>query len=100
MIAAEEQLLPGPAAIERVTGERPHYSTFFRWTQRGVLVANGRRIRLPFVKAGSKRLTTVAAVRRFFGDITEAASAPSLCLSSTGKPIHSDDDNELVKLGL
>jgi Protein of unknown function (DUF1580) len=66
-------LLPGPDAIEEVTGHRPHYSQFYRWTQTGLLTGNGRRIRLEFAKTGQKRLTSVAAVKRFFQAQTAAA---------------------------
>ena len=61
----DEPLLPGPEAIERVTGRRPHYSQFFRWTQYGLRTRAGDPIRLEFVKAGSRRLTSESAVRRF-----------------------------------
>jgi len=73
MVTNSEQLFPGPMAVEKVTGKRPHYSTFYRWTQRGIRTSNGRRIRLEFLKAGSNRLTSVEAVRRFFQAQTEAA---------------------------
>ncbi len=73
MVSTSERLLPGPVAVEKVTGERPHYSTFFRWTQCGIRTPGGGRARLEFVKAGSKRLTSVEAVRRFFKETTEAS---------------------------
>ncbi|MCH8839830.1 MAG: DUF1580 domain-containing protein [Planctomycetes bacterium] len=97
MVAASERLFPGPVAVEKVTGERPHYSTFFRWTQRGIRTSDGRRIRLEFVKAGSKRLTSVEAVRRFFRATTEAAGV----LSSNILPEDVETiDDQLVKEGL
>lgn len=71
----DEPLLPGPEAIERVTGHRPHYSQFFRWTQYGLRSRGREAIRLEFVKAGSKRLTSESAVRRFLMANTAAASA-------------------------
>jgi hypothetical protein len=73
-LTEQEQLLPGPIAVEQVTGEPVSYSTFARWTRIGVLTPNGNRIRLEFVKAGSKRKTTVEAVRRFFAATTAAAT--------------------------
>jgi len=82
MVAPSEKLLPGPAAVEAVTGERPHYSTFFRWTQRGVMATSGSRSKLDFVKAGSKRLTSEAAVRRFFEAATAAANGEPLSENS------------------
>jgi hypothetical protein len=92
-----EQLLPGPKAVENVTGERPHYSTFFRWTQRGVRTSDGQRIRLEFVKAGSKRLTSVDAVRRFFRATTEATVVPATTLLSEEAE---DVDGQLTEEGL
>lgn len=71
----DEMLLPGPEAIERVTGHRPHYSQFFRWTQYGLQTRSGSRTRLEFVKAGSKRLTSEPAVRRFLSAHTAAATS-------------------------
>ncbi len=102
MVAAAEQLLPGPVAVERVTGDRPHYSTFFRWTQRGVVASDGQRVRLEFVKAGSKRLTSVAAVRRFFQATTYAVSNSfaSSILSPPSSVDHLVTERELLKEGL
>lgn len=74
MVAATEKLLPGPEAIERVTGNKPSYSTFFRWTTVGVVAGEGAPVRLEFYKCGSKRLTTVEAVRRFVAAATAQAS--------------------------
>jgi hypothetical protein len=68
----DEKLLPGPDAIEKVTRQRPHYSQFFRWTEVGLKTPDGHRVRLEFVKAGRKRLTSTEAVRRFFAMQTEA----------------------------
>lgn len=91
MVAKNEKLLAGPAAVEKVTGDRPHYSTFFRWTQRGIRTPDGQRIRLEFVKAGSKRLTSVAAVRRFFNATTAAAGTqPSQILTVDIDDLHED----------
>jgi hypothetical protein len=70
----DEPLLPGPDAIERVTGHRPHYSQFFRWTQYGLRGKSGDLIRLEFIKAGSRRLTSESAVRRFLTANTVAAA--------------------------
>ena len=70
----DEPLLPGPDAIERVTGHRPHYSQFFRWTQYGLRSKSGDPIRLEFIKAGSRRLTSEPAVRRFLTANTVAAA--------------------------
>ena len=73
----DEPLLPGPEAIEKVTGTRPHYSQFFRWTQKGLKATGGRRVCLEFTKAGRKRLTSIAAVKRFFQVLANAANYES-----------------------
>ena len=83
-----EPLLPGPEAIEKVTGYRPHYSQYSRWTNNGLKTADGRRIRLEYIKAGQKRLTSVAAVKRFFQAQTEAA------MQSTSTELASNCDAE------
>lgn len=75
MVAAAEKLMSGPDAIERVVGTKPSYSTFFRWTTSGVQAGTGEPVRLEFCKCGSKRLTTVEAVRRFVAATTAQASA-------------------------
>lgn len=101
MVRFFEQLHSGPAAVEIVTGYRPHYSTFFRWTQRGIQTGDGRRIRLEFVKAGSKRLTSEAAVRRFFQAVTEGIGGPLASVLPRGANAMSDQstDDDLLREG-
>jgi hypothetical protein len=97
MVAKSEKLLAGPAAIEKVTGQRVHYSTFFRWGERGIRVRNGDRIKLEYVKAASKRLTSVEAVRRFFQAVTVATGQPPCPI--TAEPA-ADLSHQLAKEGL
>lgn len=86
-----ETLLPGPVAIEQVTGHRPNYSQFFRWTQNGLKTKSGHRVRLEFCKAGSKRLTSVEAVQRFFKKQTlDAANASAFHLTSLAAEANPD----------
>jgi hypothetical protein len=82
MVAKSEKLLAGPVAVEKVTGERVHYSSYFRWTERGVRTRTGQRIKLEYVKAASKRLTSVEAVHRFFQAITAANGQPPCPLTN------------------
>ena len=63
-----EKLLPVVAAIETATGVKVHLSTALRWCQFG---ADG--ILLESVVLGSRRMTSVEAVRRF----TKACTAQS-----------------------
>jgi hypothetical protein len=97
MVAKSEKLLAGPAAVEKVTGDRPHYSTYFRWTQRGIRVDSGERIKLEYVKAASKRLTSVEAVRRFFQAVTAATGQPPCPLTNAPER---DLQEQLAKEGL
>lgn len=95
----DEPLLSGPDAIERVTGHRPHYSQFFRWTRYGLRSRGGKAVRLEFVKAGSKRLTSESAVRRFLMANTAAASeavdsaSPAILSTATQGEIASQLDS-------
>ncbi|TWU27567.1 DUF1580 domain-containing protein [Bythopirellula polymerisocia] len=91
MAAKHEKLLAGPIAVEKVSGERPHYSTFFRWTHYGIRLPNGKRIRLEFVKAGSKRLTSVSAVRRFFNATTAAVGESQILLENVDEDLAKED---------
>ncbi|MDC0934985.1 DUF1580 domain-containing protein [Pirellulales bacterium] len=100
--SASERLLTGPAAVEEITGDRPSYSTFFRWTTRGICSPGGQHVRLEYVKAGSRRLTSVEAVRRFFAASTAATNAS---VSTASKEIPCGDaghdiESELSKEGL
>jgi hypothetical protein len=63
-----ESLLPVGAAVERVTGQRPHPTTLHRWRLRGV-----RGIKLETVLCAGRRLTTESAVERFIMSCTRAA---------------------------
>ena len=66
-IAPGEELLSLPSAIEKATGRRPHITTCHRWRLSGT---NG--IKLPTVKVGGRRLTSVAAVHRWIDECNEA----------------------------
>jgi hypothetical protein len=85
MVAKNEKLIAGPVAVQKVTGHRINYSTYFRWTQRGIAVRRGERIKLEFVKAASKRLTSINAVHRFFRAVTEATGQPPCPITADSK---------------
>ena len=63
-----ESLLPVAAAVERVTGQRPHPTTLHRWRLRGV-----RGIKLETVLCGNRRMSSEPAVERFIIACTRAA---------------------------
>ncbi len=54
-------------------GKRIHPATLTRWILAGVRAIDGGRVRLEAVRAGSRWLTSEAALQRF----TEALSAPA-----------------------
>ena len=56
----------------RLLPKKPAPSTLWRWRARGV-VAGGRRIRLPCIRAGGTWLTTRRAFAEFLERLTEAA---------------------------
>ncbi|MEQ8211044.1 MAG: DUF1580 domain-containing protein [Lacipirellulaceae bacterium] len=73
VILPDETLLPLGAAVEKATGDRPHPSTLHRWRLRGV-----SGVKLPTVKVGGRRKTSIEAVRRFIEATTAAADGGSL----------------------
>lgn len=74
MKASDEQLLPLVPAVEEATkGYRPHLSTVLRWCTRG-----SRGVRLESVVLGGRRLTSVAAVRRYMEATTAAADCATV----------------------
>lgn len=73
MVALSEKLFPVPEAVEKVTGEKPCYPTLFRWMNDGLKTPTDSRVYLEFVKIGSKRRTSLEAVRRFIEATTLAA---------------------------
>jgi hypothetical protein len=65
-----EQLLAVAAAVEEVTGSRPHPTTVCRWIQKG---AGGVVLRSCLV--GSRRMTTTRAVREWINERSAGAVA-------------------------
>lgn len=66
-----EQLLTLPEAaraVPPVGGKRPHTSTLFRWTRKGVRGG----VKLECVRIGRKLCTSREALDRFFHAVTEA----------------------------
>lgn len=53
-------------------GRRLHVSTVFRWCLRGI-----RGVRLEYVQAGGIRVTTEAALLRFFERLTTSETEPT-----------------------
>jgi hypothetical protein len=63
----EDQLIPVPAAIEAITGERPCPSACYRYVRRGVA---GQVLQCWYV--GQRRLTSIAAARKWIDAVTAA----------------------------
>lgn len=55
---------------EYTGGSRLHPSTVVRWINRGVRLADGRRVKLDAVKFGSKLITSRQAIERFLAETT------------------------------
>lgn len=66
---ATVHFLPVATAVERVAGFRPHASTTWRWTKRGV-----RGVKLETRVVGGRPMTTTEWVEEFIA-ATTAASA-------------------------
>jgi len=80
-IPENEAALPLVEAVHRATGRRPHLSTVVRWCQK----RNRYGVKLESWFCGSRRLTSVEAVRRYNQAITDAANGPRLPVSSTAQ---------------
>jgi len=63
-----EPLLPLTVAVEKATGQRRSPATCHRWRLNGI-----GGVRLETAKFGGRRLTSIAAVRRFLKRTTAAS---------------------------
>jgi len=76
-----EQLYPLRIAVKWAppssrTGNTLHPSVLFRWAKRGLIAADGTRVYLEAVKAGSALATSREALQRFFEELTWRAGLP------------------------
>lgn len=76
-----EQLYPLRIAVKWAppssrTGNTLHPSVLFRWAKRGLITADGTRVYLEAVKAGSALTTSREALQRFFEELTRRAGLP------------------------
>jgi hypothetical protein len=76
-----EQLYPLRVAVKWAppssrTGKTLHPSVLFRWVKRGLVAADGSRVYLEAVKAGSALAISREALERFFGELTRRAGLP------------------------
>ncbi|MCA9235682.1 MAG: DUF1580 domain-containing protein [Planctomycetales bacterium] len=76
----KEATMPVASAVERVTGNRPHPATLFRWRQGG-----RHGVRLETLLVGGRRQTSVEAVRRFIQQTTAVANGGEPTASPTQK---------------
>lgn len=73
-VAKDKLLTLGEAAakLPRKGGKRPHVTTLYRWTTRGV-----KGVRLEYVQCGATRCTTAEALDAFFAALaTRPAPSP------------------------
>lgn len=71
----DEALQPVNDVIRDVTHEDKNPATYWRWFTKGILDADGNRIRLQVWYLGREPRTTKAAVRSFIEAVTEARLA-------------------------
>jgi len=69
MITDDEPLVPLSQAGKHVPRNipRPHPSTCIRWALRGI---GTPRVKLETIRAGGRRFTSAAAIRRFFAALS------------------------------
>ena len=72
-VTLEQPISFNQAAKFLPDGRRPGFSTFWRWSQRGV-----RGVKLETILVGGRRCTTAQAVQRFFGRVTAAADGTEI----------------------
>ena len=94
----DEPLLPALAAIERVTGQRPHPTTLHRWFRHGT-----HGVKLETLLCGGRRMSSVLAVKRFFEAVTAASDGVAAPASRTNRQRESaiaKAEAELAKAGI
>ncbi len=109
----QEQLYPLRTAVKWApassrTGNALHPSVLFRWAKRGLVAADGSRVYLEVVKAGSALATSREALQRFFDELTLRAGLPrtAYVAPSPGRPTAARGDRvsfverELDNLGI
>lgn len=72
-LAEGDKLFPVPAALEKLTGQRPHPTTTCRYCLRGVA-----GVVLPSVVVSGKRMTTLSAAGEFLRAVTAAKNAAAV----------------------
>ena len=58
--------------VERITGERPHAGTIYRWASSGI---RGERLKIAY--AGGFKRTSEDWIRDFFNRVSHAAGIPN-----------------------
>lgn len=66
------RLSRAPKIVERITGERPHAGTIYRWASRGI---RGKRLKTAY--AGGHKRTSEVWIREFFDKLNTAAGTDS-----------------------
>lgn len=76
-------------------GRRLHVSTVYRWTGRGL-----RGQRLEYVQLGGTRVTTVAALLRFFESLTPQSQATAVPPTTRNRKDQDNVERQLDAAGL
>lgn len=66
-VSQGDRMYPVAAAVERLTGQRPHPTTVCRWCHKG-----SAGIVLPSLIVSGRRMTSLEAVGEWLHDVTDA----------------------------
>lgn len=88
-----EKLFPIATAVEKVTGQRHHPSTYHRWRLRGIA-----GVRLETKKCGGRRMCSLEAVERFLDAVTTASDHDDLPQPRTVKQEEREIEKVLAEL--
>ncbi len=104
MAILDEPLLPlsvlaRHCPVSARTGKAVHPSAVWRWVHAGLKTPSGQRVRLEAVKAGSATCSSVAALNRFFEELTRASGMPAPTRRQSAKEA-AEVSRALVKAGL
>ena len=81
--------------VERITGERVHKSTLYRWADRGL-----KGVKLQVVFAGGHKRTTENAILEFFAKVSVASGGGALSAEPAKRKRLSQAEADLSAAGI
>jgi hypothetical protein len=82
-------------------GDRPvSPSTLWRWYRHGVRALDGRVVKLRVWRVGGRTLTSEAALREFFAQLSATSDGTTTGEGPTAKDGRGDIDDQLDALGI